>query len=306
MKKIILLFAGLAFFTFKNQAQTVTDIDGNVYNTITIGTQVWLKENLKVTHYRNGDSIPNVTDSTAWMNLTTDAYCNFNNTTNSDTINTYGRLYNWYAVNDNRNIAPEGWHVASDSEWTTLTTYFGGISVAGGKLKDTTLWISPNAGATNESGFTALPGGGRYWMGFKDINLLGYWWSSTEHVTYNYDAWNRAMFYDNSNVNKTGYYKYAGFSVRCIKDSVVNQINDNSIDKQIQIYPNPTTDKVFINIIERQDLKMQIYNVVGECVLQGELYNGTNDIDVSSLSKGIYIIKLTGTDLTVQRKLTKE
>src|SRR5665648_943598 len=103
---------------------TVTDIDGNVYKTVTIGTQVWMAENLKTTKYRNGDPIPNITDATAWTNLTTGAYCNNNNDANYAT--TYGRLYNWYAVNDIRNIAPAGWHIPTKAEWTTLTTYLGG------------------------------------------------------------------------------------------------------------------------------------------------------------------------------------
>src|SRR5665647_3709784 len=111
---------------------TVTDIDGNVYHTVTIGTQVWMVENLKTTKYRNGDPIPNVTDNIAWGALTTGAYCNYNNDTNNSI--TYGRLYNWYAAN-NRNIAPSGWHVPTVAEWTILITYVGGKSVGGDKLK---------------------------------------------------------------------------------------------------------------------------------------------------------------------------
>jgi uncharacterized protein (TIGR02145 family) len=141
-------------------AQTVKDFEGNVYKTITIGTQTWMADNLRTTKYRNGDAIPEVTDSSAWINLITGAYCNYNNTRNNDTIVSYGRFYNLYAVTDNRNICPTGWHVSTDAEWTTLTDYLGGASVAGDKLKEkgTTHWESPNAGATNEIGFTALPG----------------------------------------------------------------------------------------------------------------------------------------------------
>ena len=119
---------------------TVTDIDGNAYHTVAIGKQVWLVENLKVTRYRNGDQIPNVSDNKQWCNLTTGAYCNYNNDANN--VTTYGRLYNWYAVHDIRNIAPKGWHVATDVEWKILTDYLGGETIAGGKLKETgtTLW----------------------------------------------------------------------------------------------------------------------------------------------------------------------
>lgn len=196
---------------------TVTDLEGNVYHTITIGTQVWMVENLKTTKYRNGESIPNVTDNTAWGNLTTEAYCNYNNDTNNSTI--YGRLYNWYAVTDSRNIAPLGWHVPSDAEWTTLTTYLGGESVAGSKLKEinTTHWQSPNTGATNETGFTALPGGTRIVNGvFYLIGYDGYWWGSTESIISN--AWGLNMLYDVSNINRNDYYKRAGLSVRCLRD----------------------------------------------------------------------------------------
>jgi uncharacterized protein (TIGR02145 family) len=194
---------------------TVTDIDGNVYHTVTIGTQVWMVENLKITKYRNGDAIPNVTDSTAWYHLTTGAYCNYNNDINNAT--TYGRLYNWYTVNDSRKIAPTGWHVPTDAEWTTLTDYLGN---AGGKLKETGTahWNSPNTGATNETGFTALPGGYRIYNGtFRSIGNYGNWWSSTENTT-DY-AWSRDMGCSHSYVYRTSFIKIPGYSVRCVRDN---------------------------------------------------------------------------------------
>jgi len=194
---------------------TVTDIDGNVYHFITIGTQVWMVENLKVTHYRNGDLIPNVTDNTAWSNLVTGAYCDYNNGPGIST--TYGKLYNWYAVNDSRNIAPSGWHVPTDAEWTTLTTYWGGESIAGGKLKEvgTTHWQSPNTGATNESGFTALPGG---WHSddFYGIGETCRWWSSTAGGN---GGWERIIDNYSAEVERSSYASSTlGLSVRCVKD----------------------------------------------------------------------------------------
>ena len=196
---------------------TVTDIDGNVYHAVTIGTQVWMVENLKTTKYRDGTSIPNVTGNTAWSILTTGAYCDYNNTPSNSA--TYGRLYNWYAATDAHNIAPTGWHVPTDAEWSTLTTYLGGESVAGGKLKEigTTHWTSPNTGATNETGFTALPGGYRDYGGtFYGIGDYGYWWSATENdATY---AWYRNMNYDFSDVSSYNVDKELGFSVRCVRD----------------------------------------------------------------------------------------
>jgi uncharacterized protein (TIGR02145 family) len=306
MTKTIILFWGFAFLYLINQAQTVTDIDGNVYNTVTIGTQTWMQENLKVTHYRNGDLIPNDTSSTQWSNLTTGAYCNDYN--DSSYVSIYGRLYNWYTVNDSRNCCPIGWHVPTYSEWTVLTNYLGGDSIAGGKLKEIgyTHWQSPNTGADNSSNFTALAGGFRAVYG--SYNYIGTeegsWWSTTDYN--GVSAWCCFAYYNNTKTIRFYNPEACGFSVRCLSDSAVNQINENSINKNILIYPNPATNRVFITITDRLYLKMQIYNAVGECVLQRELSGGTNDIDISSLSKGNYVIKLTSTDWTVQRKLTKE
>ena len=197
---------------------TVTDKDGNIYHTVTIGTQVWMVENLKTTKYRNGDPIPNVTDDNAWTSLTTGAYCNYANDANNSTIN--GRLYNWYAVGDSRNIAPTGWHVPTDAEWTTLTTYLGGENVAGGKLKEagTTHWASPNLGATNESGFTAVPAGQRHGYGaFYDIGIYGYLWSSSEDISIS--AFFRMLYNSSGDVGRSPAQKTFGFSVRCLRDS---------------------------------------------------------------------------------------
>ncbi|MBD3333686.1 hypothetical protein GF356_12625, partial [candidate division GN15 bacterium] len=196
---------------------TVTDIDGNVYQTIKIGDQWWMAENLKVTHYRNGDPIPHVTDYGTWSGLSTGAYCEYDN--NPSHVATYGRLYNWNAVDDSRNIAPVGWHVPSDAEWQTLVDYLGGSGVAGGKVKEAGLahWASPNTGATNESGFTALPGGYRSSTGtFYKMSIQAYFWSSTEYGSN--DAWGRDLFYLNSQVDRFNYGKQDGFTVRCVRD----------------------------------------------------------------------------------------
>ncbi|MEN6619594.1 MAG: fibrobacter succinogenes major paralogous domain-containing protein [Rikenellaceae bacterium] len=201
----------------KTLAITVNDIDGNVYNTIIIGTQVWLVENLKTTKYRNGDPIPNVTSNSAWSILTTGAYCNYNNDSNNSTI--YGRLYNWYAVTDSRNVCPSGWHVATYDDWTALTTYLGGMSVAGGKLKETgtSHWVTPNSGATNETGFKALGGGFCGYNGlFADIGNRGIWWSCDGGVVIL--DWYMFMSFDDSRVGSDNTRKNSGLSARCIKD----------------------------------------------------------------------------------------
>ena len=194
-----------------------SDFDNNNYATVQIDTQIWMAENLKTTHYKNGTVIPNVTDNTAWGSLSTGARSYYNN----DSLtyaNTYGALYNWYAVNTG-NLCPTGWHVPSDAEWTTLTNYLGGESIAGGKLKEAGLahWNSPNTDATNETGFTALPGGSRNNYGScYNVGYFGDWWSSTEYGTKS--AWYRYMYYYHSDVYRNGVYKTCGFSVRCVRD----------------------------------------------------------------------------------------
>ena len=193
------------------------DYDGNVYNIVTIGTQVWMKQNLKTTHYKNGTTITYPgTDNTAWQNNTSGAYAWYNNDA-ATYKNTYGALYNWYAVNTG-NLCPTGWHVPTDAEWTTLTTYLGGSNIAGGKLKEANLahWYSPNTGATNETGFTALPGGNRNNGTFNDIEHYGYFWSATEESASG--AWNLYMNYSFGNVNRGLSFKELGVSVRCLRD----------------------------------------------------------------------------------------
>ena len=196
---------------------TATDLDGNIYKTVTIGTQTWMAENLRTTKYRDGTMIPVVTDNTAWWALTTGAYCSYNNTTNVDSIATFGRLYNWYAVNTGK-LCPTGWHVPSDSEWTSLTTYLGGATIAGDKLMEIGIshWGNNHTGATNETGFTALPGGCRYNNGFINMIGTGYWWSATDENTN--DALTRNMYSNYSYVLKDSGTKGFGLSVRCIKD----------------------------------------------------------------------------------------
>ncbi len=202
---------------------TMTDQDGNVYKTVTIGTQTWMAENLRTTKYNDGTVIPNVTSSSEWSKLTTGAYCNYNNVISKDTIDTYGHLYNWYAVNTEK-LAPKGWHVPTNVEWTTLISYLGGKSTAGSKLKEIgiTHWKSPNTDATNESGFTALPGGYRCFDGAFDdreyyFGGYGWWWSSNAENPYAYYS---SLGYDSDDIDcEARTTKQYGFSVRCVKDN---------------------------------------------------------------------------------------
>ena len=195
----------------------VSDIDGNEYKTIQIGTQEWMAENLKTTKYNDGNSIPNVTGFTAWSDLTTGAYCWLNNNASAYKA-TYGALYNWFTVNTGK-LCPAGWHVPSDAEWTTLTNYLGGTAVAGGKLKETGIahWKSPNTGAVNSSGFTALPGGilslfnDPDFSGWSGPGSAGVWWSTSASIYL-------VTFYEDILRSNSIYYKQSGFSVRCLKD----------------------------------------------------------------------------------------
>jgi uncharacterized protein (TIGR02145 family) len=201
---------------------TITDIDGNVYETVVIGNQTWMKSNLNVSKYQDGTPIPEVTDPVVWAGLTTGAWCYYGNNPEN------GKLYNWFAVvgvDDNaslnnlslrKKLAPTGYSIPTDAEWTTLTSFIG--SEAGGKMKetDTSNWTSPNSEATNSSGFTALPGGICISNGdFHFIGYYGYWWSATSADAAT--AWNRSLGYNSSIACRSYDDKNYGFAVRCIK-----------------------------------------------------------------------------------------
>jgi uncharacterized protein (TIGR02145 family) len=194
MKRNILVLSLMIAFAVKNEAQTLTDYDGNRYGFITIGKQTWMAENLKVTHYRNGDPIPHVTDGTQWSNLSSGAYCNYSNDTNKTT------LYNWFSIADSRNIAPAGWHVPTDSEWTTLTSYLGGESAAGSKLE--------------LGGFVAT--GSRNSNGGFEYPDYGDWWAYTSSGATN--ACHRGHPNGLAAIYNIKFNKKYGFAVRCIKD----------------------------------------------------------------------------------------
>lgn len=224
MKKILCLLT-ITFLSFNscsdnncpnNTSNTsVKDIDGNSYEVVQICNNTWMESNLNVSTYRNGDVIPQVSDPIEWANLTTGAWCYYANDTANGPI--YGKLYNWYAINDSRGLAPVGWHVSTDQEFTALSNCLGGELIAGGKMKATTLWDSPNSGATNSSGFTSLPGGVRYSNGtFQFKGYSSNFWTSTINI-------NTVFFRNNVSVNGTMYRgtdgnKNDALSVRCVKD----------------------------------------------------------------------------------------
>jgi len=283
----------------------VIDIDGNVYDIVSIGEQDWIVQNLKVTHYRNGDPIEHVTDNSTWADLSTGAYCAYNN--EESNADTYGYLYNWYAVNDSRNIAPEGWHVPTDEEWKTLeqalgmsqseaddTGYRG--TDEGSKLADRAdLWTDGNLEnntAFGESGFSALPAGYRDYYGlFDGLGSYALFWSSTEYSSGSDDAWGRHLYSDNSAVSRNSYDKQYGFSIRLVRDlwqsykgmavitgrhvkkmqlSLLNQLEDNLLTDLFQAYFDARKNKrnTINALVFEKHFESNLFNLYNELICQ--------------------------------------
>lgn len=304
MNTTIILLACVTLFALKIQAQTVTDYDGNVYHTVTIGNQVWLRENLKTTHYNNGVPIPHVPGGSAWSSMTTGARCYYNNDSVAyDSV--YGALYNWYAATENNEICPAGWHVPTDAEWTAVETLLGGSYVAGGKMKEagTEHWLYPNTGATNSSDFTGLPGG---MLGisftFETLFENGLWWTST---SYGSNAWSRYFWYLFAGVDRNPTPKTIALSIRCMKDVNVGSGDWNN-QHPIKLYPNPSSGRVTLESELYQGVNLWVYDLAGKLMLHRELNNKTTDLDISFLKAGIYLVRISGNTWTVQQKLIKQ
>ncbi len=239
--------AGATSATYSTNTLSDNDVisvamTSNDYNDIAIGNQYWKTTNLDVTTYRNGDVIPKVTSASTWQNLTTGAWCWYNNDSTTYAA-TYGKLYNWYAVNDSRGLAPENYHVPNQTDWDALTNYLGGLSVSGGKLKETDIvhWKYPNSHATNSSGFTALPGGDRNTSGdFGNLGYTGAWWSKDQSSST--DGYIRVQWHYNNNTNSGGWNKKNGASVRIIRDStapIICYTNNPALSNSITLSVDP-------------------------------------------------------------------
>jgi len=308
--KNILLITIFAFLLLNCNAQLVTDFDGNGYHTVNIGTQKWLLENLNATHYRNGDSIGTTHPASLYITYLTSPKYQWAYDGNENNVSTYGRLYTWYAAIDTRGVCPSGWHVSTDNDWKTLTTYLGGDSVAGSKLKETgtTHWQNHNAGATNKSGFTALPGGYRYNYGtcFFDIDFSGNWWSSTDTTTDSAWGWTINGDIGDSGIGRINFTKSEGFSVRCIMDTALSEniVNSHSNTNEISIYPNPLKDKLYIKNVMSSNSFLYILNLQGKLISYKQ--NTLNFLDISNLKNGIYIIKIVDSGKTMIAKFVKE
>lgn len=290
---ILLLMSSISY---TQTTSTITDPrDGQSYKIVKIGDQWWMAENLRASIYNNGDPIPNVTDNTVWDNLTSSAYCWYDN--NESTYkNPYGALYNWYAVNNAR-LCPVGWHVPTDEEWTILTTFLGGEIDAGGKLKEagTDHWTNPNDGATNEVGFSALPGGYRTPnFSFGNIGLAGYWWSSSEDE--NSWGFSRSMGYDISFVSRNWGLKTIGTSVRCVKSEFVQGVPGQIIDKSITLTQDigPSSGPGLIIAGSNVTVDGEGYKILGNGTDDGVILDNVNQVKVinlfvSGFEKGIVI-----------------
>ena len=287
----------------------VTDIDGNQYNSVIIGTQEWQKENLNVSKYTDGTIIPEVTDPTTWASLTTGAWCYYNNDPANGAI--YGKLYNWFAVagiwnevsktdaSQRKKLAPEGFHVPTDVEWNTLFNFLEGVSVAGNKIKEsgTSHWTNPNAGADNSTGFTALPGGARYNDGGFSAPTIplggnGFYWSSTEdNITMSYDL---MLSYFNGYASLVPHSKGSGESVRCIYNIALNNQSFNS--NSFNIYPNPTKDQFTIDCGITTNVNgwsYKIVNTLGQEVINGQISSQQNIVQLNNIKgQGVYFVKM--------------
>lgn len=289
----------------------VTDIDGNTYNSVIIGTQEWMKENLNVSKYSDGTPIPQVTDPTAWSNLTTGAWCYYNN----DPLigNTYGKMYNWYAVAgiwqpesspptlaeiaNRKSLAPSNWNVSSVNDWLSIIDYLGGNSVAGGKMKEAGLnhWYDPNTDATNSSGFTGLPGGYRPASNTnigQNLSGTGHWWCSDYFAPFAANLF--ILSWHNGGVVNGTWDTRTGLSVRCLKNSILG--NETFINPLFNIYPNPAKDKLTIEFKNNSNIvqcSYKIINALGQEIQYGVLNSQLNIIQLNKIKgHGVYFVKI--------------
>lgn len=291
----------------------VTDIDGNQYNTVIIGTQEWMKENLQVSKYSDGTPIPQVTDPIAWSNLTTGAWCYYNN--DPSLGSTYGKMYNWYAVAgiwqaesspptpaeiaSRKSLAPSDWNVPSVADWSLLFNYLEGNSVAGGKMKEAGLnhWLDPNTDATNSSGFTGLPGGYRptNTLG-QNLTGTGHWWCSDYLAPFAANFF-QLSWISGAVVNST-FDTRTGISVRWVKSSILG--NETFINQLFNIYPNPAKDKLTIEFKNNSNIvecNYKIINALGQEVQYGDLNSQLNIIQLNKMEgQGVYFVKIYDQD----------
>jgi len=277
-----LLLGGIVLIAscFQSISQTVTDIDGNVYNTVTIGSQTWIQQDLRTLHYPDGSPISEV-----WSYDDNDSLANI-----------YGKLYTWDAamnystIEKAQGICPDGWHIPSDEEWTELGNILGGDIVAGGKMKETGSmhWNEPNTGATNESGFTSLPAGEYDDTHYQLLGTHNVIWSSTEASTI--FAIYRYTSYDDAELSSYTYYKDFRYSVRCIKNNTVGVNDTKKIN--LRVFPNPVDMVLNLQQAKPEPKSTTVYDQVGKEVINFKFSEEKHCEDIHSLEPGIYIMKV--------------
>lgn len=290
--------------------QTVADFDGNIYNTITIGGQTWMKENLRTTHFSNGVAIPTATSPVA-----VDSTSLFQWVYNDDGsfINSYGRLYTWFTTVSNNNLCPIGWHIPGTLEWLTLSNYLGGDTLAGKKMKEAGLlhWLSTDPSVNNSSQFTGRPGGQRANpKGFSGLGTRASFWSSS---SFGSDAFQRGIcftLYSNTGAFKNQFLEglavaNCGMSVRCVMNNATG-VETNNLEKETELFPNPFTHDLTINFKDQAIRTVLIYTEIGELVLQKKLLDKFNIVELNELESGAYILKIIEDNLIFQKKVIKK
>lgn len=298
-------------------AQTVVDIDGHSYPTVIIGTQEWMAENLRSTRYQNGDTIPNVTASLVWDDLTTGGRCYYDNDS-AQYAATYGALYNWYAMTDPRNPCPEGWHVPNDHEWDVLAYYldptvdpltnnYTGTDV-GGQLREagTAHWDPPNVAGSNSSGFTALPGGERFGGGqFHYLHTEGVWWTSSQGNAANH-GWYRHLHTLLPGIQAITYFKLNGMACRCISDLSTSTAPVRDGPSPMRLYPVPVADRLCVTGLPASPCNAQVLDLFGQRVAQHTVRDGSACIDIKDLAPGVYVLRIAGAGSEVSQRFVKE
>lgn len=302
MIRSALFFVLCALMPVSGFSQTVNDVDGNTYNTISIGNQVWLTENLKTTKFNNQDPIPLVTDNALWSTQTEAAYCYYQQDT--QIADEYGFLYNWHVVNDIRNVCPSGYHVPTISEWETLINFLGGSSVAGGKLKEIGLvhWLDPNTGATNSSGFTLLPSGWRAHNNgaYENLTYMAYQWSSTS-----VDALNASVMlvgFDSESCLTSDSHKLTGLPIRCVQEQT-SSVNEDQTQLPVFVYPIPANDHLKIYCEKNTYHTVKLMDINGKVILCGVFENGEFSFNPSNIPNGSYLIDLEGESATHHQRI---
>ncbi len=304
IRKPTLLSAGIfTLASFSVAAQTVTDIDGNVYSTVTIGTQSWMAENLRTTHYTNGNSIPSTTQA-----INNDSTSKFQWAYQNDTsyVAEYGRLYTWYAATDQRGVCPIGWHLPSVAEWDTLITYLGGETVAGVSLKEsgTAHWDTTYAAVTNSSGFSARGSGFRgNPSGFSNLNYYAGFWASNPVGIGGFARGSvYSLFSHNSACTSSVAVGNVGNCVRCIKDQAVG-VHEAEESGSIRVYPNPAHDRLYIHSPQLKGTTISIFNGLGKRVYHHSKITA-NELEISlEQTPGVYFLVISSAEGVTQKRL---